>query len=186
MADYTMTIKEIIDSGIKIFDGITFPYYDESDRTRFQQMIINHFYFREIGVETLGQFLFNLSARLNEIMPYYNQLYSSTKLNPEILDNYRITETMERTTNDNASNKHLESDAPQGRTSLDEETDGTYVSGIGQDTGSNTGGENWERHMTGSIGIATDSAHIMEYRKQIINVDLQVCKALNDLFMQVY
>lgn len=40
-----------------------------------EKKILKHYYMREIGFETLGQFQLHLNAKLNDIMPYYNQLY---------------------------------------------------------------------------------------------------------------
>lgn len=73
-------INEIIEKArVKIFD-FDFPIYDESYRAVLETKILKHFYFREIGLETFSQWKFYLDTRLNEIMPYYNQLYKSTLL----------------------------------------------------------------------------------------------------------
>ena len=41
---------------------------------------MEHYWFREIGLETYGKFKFFLNRKLNEIMPYYNQLYKSATI----------------------------------------------------------------------------------------------------------
>lgn len=67
----------------KIFD-FDFPIFDENYRATLETKIIKHYYFKEIGVETTAHWKFCLGRRLNEIMPYYNQLYQSAllKFNP--------------------------------------------------------------------------------------------------------
>lgn len=64
-------------SAPKIFD-FDFPIFDESYRNTLEIKILKHYYTREIGFETVGLWKHWLDKRLNEIMPYYNQMYSST------------------------------------------------------------------------------------------------------------
>lgn len=52
-----------------------YPIFDESYRKTLNDKIIDHFYFREIGFETAAQFSWYMRRTLNEIMPYYNELY---------------------------------------------------------------------------------------------------------------
>lgn len=73
-------IEEIIAAARpKIFD-FSFPIFDESYRATLETKILRHFYTREIGAETVGLWKHFLSRKLNEIMPYYNKLYSSELL----------------------------------------------------------------------------------------------------------
>lgn len=57
-----------------------YPIYDESHRDRLNSMICDHFYMREIGAETVSLFRLFLRRTMNEIMPYYNDLYRSAEL----------------------------------------------------------------------------------------------------------
>lgn len=67
--------------------------FDEDYRAPLCKKIIKHFYFREIGAETAGQFLFFLNRTFEEIMPYYNQLYKTALLefNPLYDVDYEMT-----------------------------------------------------------------------------------------------
>lgn len=67
----------------KIFD-FEFPIFDENYRVTLENKILKHYYTREIGAESVGLWKHWLCTRLNEIMPYYNQLYASEviKFNP--------------------------------------------------------------------------------------------------------
>ena len=94
MAEYTMELREIV-SKVNIFD-FDYPIWKEDYRKEFEAKFINHFYFREIGVETVARFKHNLKEQLNLIMPFYNKMYYSQSLEQRILDNYDVTETFEK------------------------------------------------------------------------------------------
>lgn len=66
-----------------IFDFI-YPVYDEAYRSVLETKILKHFFFREIGMETPGQFKFYLNEVLNVEMPVINRFYESAvmKFNP--------------------------------------------------------------------------------------------------------
>ena len=73
-------IKDVIAKAIpKIFD-FDFPICDESYRNVLETKILKHYYTREIGLETYGLWKLKLDTKLNEIMPFYNQLYKSALL----------------------------------------------------------------------------------------------------------
>lgn len=76
----------------KIFD-FSYPLYDPSYKAALETKIINHFFFREIGAETVAQFKFMLARTLNEVMPYYNDLYRSAALeyDPLLTADYKKT-----------------------------------------------------------------------------------------------
>lgn len=67
----------------KVFN-FDFPIFDENYRQVLCRKILKHYYTREIAHETVGRWKLALNAKLNEIMPYYNQLYKSEllKFNP--------------------------------------------------------------------------------------------------------
>lgn len=195
MAQYTMELREIInDLGINIFN---FEYeLDKSlSKEYFEKMFIKHFYFREIGVETVERFIFSLDERLNLLLPTYNKLFMSQNLEQRILDNYDVTEKFERelkstgnTTNE-SNNKNLFSDTPKKRIDI---STNDYVTNISKDSGSSTSNsvgdnkENWVRTMQGNIGIQTDADAIEKYEKVVRNVLKELFNDLEPLFMQVY
>lgn len=92
MAVYTMELRTIIEHGYNIFN---FPYefYDEKEREKFQRDFIRHFYFREIGTETIDRFLLNLEDIFATVFPYYNELFKTAEIEYSILDNYKLMET---------------------------------------------------------------------------------------------
>lgn len=76
---YSQIEKVIEKSKEKIFD-FDFPIFDESYRSVIETKILKHFYTREIGLETVGLWKLKLNVKMNEIMPYYNQMYKSALL----------------------------------------------------------------------------------------------------------
>lgn len=57
--------------------GANFPKYPiwrESERHAFNEKIINHFYYREIGCESIAQFCHKFASTMCEIMPKYNRM----------------------------------------------------------------------------------------------------------------
>ena len=58
-----------------------YPIFDEKYRETLNTKILRHYYTREICEETVGLWKLRLNTRMNEIMPYYNKLYSSELLN---------------------------------------------------------------------------------------------------------
>lgn len=105
-----------------------YPIYDESYRKPLNDKIIDHFYFQEIGFETFEQFRFMMRRTMNEIMPYYNQLYKSLALIKDPLIDHDMSfeeETSEgrtggsemhasSTSNQTTNNQNVYSDTPMG------------------------------------------------------------------------
>lgn len=92
MAKYTVTLKSICEeiSGLIssptqaisisrpiIFD-FEYPLYTDDNPNRKSELetkILKWYYLREIGLPTMSIWKWQLENRLNEIMPYYNELY---------------------------------------------------------------------------------------------------------------
>lgn len=91
-------VNEVIQGAIpKVFD-FDFPIYDESYRNVLCGKILKHYYTREIGLETVGLWKLHLDMRLNEIMPYYNQLYKSAMIDFNPMYDVDLTTTMDKDT----------------------------------------------------------------------------------------
>lgn len=147
----TLTLGEIIENNVNIFD-FDYPFYSEEYRPTFERHFIEHFYFDEIGQETVAKFKQRLKIKFNLIMPYWNKIFLADELEQRILDNYDVTETytsnIENTSNginqntnnivnNNVSNvstentnKNLQSDTPVTKTDF-EQVD--YFSNITKD-----------------------------------------------------
>lgn len=210
MAQYTLTLKQLMENNVPLFN-FNYPIFNEEYRPILEDKFIRHFYFREIGFETIGRFLFELETKLNEIMPFYNKLYDSTLLEFDPLLNYQVKETYEKvnvgntqgnansntTGSQNEKTNQLFSDTPQGRVDFNTYS---HVTTMSQDVNTssssndssisqsqtNNDREEFVRTMEGNIGVQTFSQLINDYRKTFINVDLMVMDELNELFMRVY
>ena len=79
MAKYTMELRDIIESqNVDLFD-FDYEYYADNYalQKRFENMFIQHYYFHEIGFETVERFKWNLKARLDINAPKYKQYWDS-------------------------------------------------------------------------------------------------------------
>ena len=194
MATYTMELRKILENNVEIFD-FHYPIFDESYRAVFEDKFKAHFYFREIGVETVARFKFNLREMLNRIMPYYNKMYMSQGLEQRILDNYDVTESFERVRTGSRTginetvNKNMFSNTGKKRVDIN---DIDYVSNIAKEINNNTSNvndddtENWTRRMTGNIGVQTDADAVIKYEQSLKNIDDMLFEELEILFMGVF
>lgn len=85
----------IANSWNKIFTSKT-PFFDEEYRSVLCQKILKHYYLREICCETVGIWTLWMNTRLEEIMPYYNQLYNSAKIEFNPMHDVDLTRKHER------------------------------------------------------------------------------------------
>lgn len=214
MGHYTLELREVVEQ-CNLHEIIKFDIFNEDYRKILMDNIINYYYFREIGSETIGRFIHYFNNKMALIMPYYNKFYETDLLDQRILDNYDVTETYKKTTNEivatnvagdqkikssnNVTNLDLKSDTPGNRINIDSND---YVSEINKTNGTNAatndvvsssdsttnndGVENWIRTMSGNIGVQNDSQAIDVYRKCLLKIDMMIIEELSDLFMGVY
>ena len=76
-------------------------FFDENYKQVICKKILKHYYMREIGCETVGLWILWMNTRLEEIMPYYNQLYLSEKLEYDPLTDVNVSRTHKRTNVEN-------------------------------------------------------------------------------------
>lgn len=93
MSKYTYKLGELHESGFNVF-GFEYPMI-AGHRKQFESKFILHFYDEEIGFENPEQFRRRLMAKLNDIMPYYIELYKTENL----IDNPFLTYKMETSYN---------------------------------------------------------------------------------------
>lgn len=85
----------VIEQAAPIIFSFPFPIDDEAYRPILERKIIRHYYTREISEETYGLWKLRLEAKMNEIMPYYNKLYASERLEFNPLYDVDMTTTRE-------------------------------------------------------------------------------------------
>lgn len=119
-------------------------FFDESYRAVLCKKILKHYYTREIGAESAGLWKLWMNTKLEEIMPYYNQLYQSALLEFNPLYNTSLTKSSTRTVNKEDENSTEITSNETGT----EEIDGTAS---GSSTGTTAGTSLYSDTPQGSI-----------------------------------
>ena len=209
MAKYTIELNTLMrNEKFNLFD-FDYDFYDKDMKSVFETKFKDHYRFHEIGCETVERFKHNLKSRLNDIMPYYSELYR-TQLeakNINFLLNKDLKETFIRDiegsdTSSNKSSTVADSDSLSKESYLDNGnadlslSDGlTGVSNnksVGNSTsnsdstGSNKSTEKTELISQGNIGITSSAELLQKWRDTIINIDKMIIDECSDLFMLIY
>ena len=205
MAKYTITIKSLLDNNFD-FKMDTYPIFDENYRETLNQNILYHYYENEIGFETAPLFRFYLNQKLNEIMPYYNELYKVQKKLIEdnlLLNNVNLTEELQGSNTTQTSSeshstnngKNLFQDTPQGNvSSQDIDDSNVYATNLtldrtSIDDNSSSGGSgtnNYIKTIIGNNGSKFNIDVLKDIKNNLMNIDLMIINDLNELFMGIY
>lgn len=87
---YSNIPQVIANSRTQVFD-FNYPIFDTAYKETLETKILLHYYTREICEETVGLWKLRLWRKMVEVMPYYNQLYNSAKLEYEPFYDVDIT-----------------------------------------------------------------------------------------------
>lgn len=205
MAKYTITIKTLIDNNFD-FKMTDYPIFDETYRETLNNNILHHYYENEIGFETAPLFRFYLNQKLNEIMPYYNELYKVQKKlidDKLLLNNVNLTEELKgRNTTQTSSvsqstnkGKNLFQDTPQGNISQqDINAQNVYATNItlndnsiNDNSSANGSGTNeYIKTIIGNNGGKFNIDVLNDIKNNLMNIDLMIINELYDLFMQIF
>lgn len=145
----TVELGDIVKSGVNIWDfdypvpADTVHYNGKTakvpfNKQAFEQKILDHYRFRQIGQETVGRWLHYFRTRIREIMPYYVQLYEfeAKWFNvDDPLESYNLVETFEETSSGSGTQ------TTSGSSENTSETSGT-------NTANKTGSVNHERKFS--------------------------------------
>ena len=208
----TVELRDIVDNGDNSVDIWDFEYdsfYEGEAKKEFERKVIDHYYFRQLGSETVGRFLHQFRTRVREIAPYYKKLY---ELEAKLLEagdpfqSYDLTETYKQTSKGSESGQtsgsstdkdnHIRklSNTPQGFVdNLDDylteaetnTTDDTSTS-TAQSSGSSSGEVEHTLTRKGNIGVQPLGVEFTANWQGYINIDLMFIEALKDLFLGVY
>lgn len=213
MAKYTTTIRNLIDNNFD-FGLKDYPIFDPEYRELLNNKILMHYYMDEIGFETAGLFKVYLNNKMNEIMPYYNELYKKQKdllLNFDKTTNLTETFTRDNTTDTNTksnstssntasgSSKNVYQDTPMGNimeqdidnydhASSQEFNKNQNTSNIEDNsnlTGKATSLENYIRTKTGNNGRLYGIEILKMIKNNYMNIDEMIINELQDLFMGI-
>ena len=176
-------------------------------KDRLASKIVDHYYMREIGYETIGLFKHYTKVYMQEIMERYLPLIYSNSIeyNPLVNVDYEesftrnITGTgeSESSSSNSASGLSVNSDTPQGEISKTSILGGQYASNTGaseteseisdSSSNSNQTDETYLKKVKGNSGVsATAQKMISQYRENIRAIDEEIIKELDKLFMGLY
>lgn len=205
--------KVIAESYKKIIHPETALFDPEYEAVLFPK-IIRHYYFDEIAHETVAHFIFKLNLKLDEILPFYNQLYKSALIEFDPLADVDYTvkgnkednNTFDSTRTDNLVNtvtnksKDLKSDTPQGTIANLDINNNLYLSEAeindslinNENRGTQKHADvihnlnDYTEHITGKRGGLTNSEMLLKFRETFLNVDMMIINDLKNCFMGVY
>ena len=160
----SLTVDDTISSAIPSIFNFNFPIFDESYRIPLETKILRHFYTREIGFETFGLWQLKLETKLNEIMPYYNQLYKSELLEFNPFYDVELGTTNNKNLTQNEKRTENATDTFESETNSKTNTETTDTQNI---TDKTTGSENnsYDKNNT------EKNAYSDTPQTQITNVD---------------
>ena len=215
MATFTIALKNALEivqatpeNNYRPIGLADYPIFDADYRDELNKKIIERYWNREIGMETIDMFTFALRRKMNEIMPYYNQLYETEKLIHDPLSTMDITTTAKSLVDEGATSSGINNstnDSTSGSRSVNSSTPQTMLSGnedyaeSAADVNSQsavTSESNQSNETTGQTNTNADS-HVsgyqgipgnilMAYRASLLNIDMMVLTDLEELFMLIW
>ena len=208
MSKYTLELNQIVnDLDFNLFD-FEYNLYDNDLKAQFQKKFIDHFYFYEIGLTPIARFKKALQIKLNDIYPYFKQLYQTElrcndidfMLNKDLKEQYTrqltgnssVNQSSTSTSNDTSLN--INNDTPQNKiddldqfmTSASKNTDNSTMSSNGTNSAENNSTETYSLVSQGNIGVTSSAELLEKWRNVLINIDQLIFEECNDLFMLIY
>ncbi len=173
------------------------------DKQKLAERIVDNYFMREIGCETVGLFKHYAKVRMREIMGDYAQIIYSASIQFDPLVNEDFKEEFTRNTNttgnsttsSTGSGFGITQDTPQSQITKSDLMAGKYAStATGDETTTSgqtdaTGNEQETTTHTskGNRGISSNIPYLLtQYRDFIRNLYGDVIEACNDLFMGIY
>lgn len=177
------------------------------NKDKLAQLIVDHYYMYEIGLETIALFKHQAKVAMREIMEEKLPLIYSSAIKYDPLVNVDFTEEFDRSSDNqsqanssstsNASGLTVNSDTPQGEISKTNILSGDYASSTGANESENTmvdssntsgsGNEHYVKKTKGNSGVsATAQKMIEQYRQNIIMINRDIIKDVRSLFMTIF
>ena len=208
MSKYTLELNQIVnDLDFNLFD-FQYNLYDNELKSVFEKKFIDHFYFYEIGLTPIARFKKALQIKLNDIFPYYKQLYQTElktaeidfMLNKDLKEEYTRQLTgnssvnQSSTSSSNDTTLNINNDTPQNKiddldkymTSASKNTDNSTMNSNGTNTAENNSTETYSLLSQGNIGVTSSAELLEKWRNVLINIDQMIFEECNDLFMLIY
>lgn len=208
MARYTIELNTLLRDTNFILFNFDYDFYTDNVeiKKKFEQKFIDRYRFNEIGFETVARFKHYLKTSLNEIAPYYKQLYESElrcndidfMLNKDYTETFiknidslsKSTETQNSNYNDLTNESNINdgvSDVELTKGNLTSVTGNENTStSNGTGTNENKQSESYTLTGQGNIGITSSAELLSKWREVMINIDQLMLDDLADLFMSIY
>lgn len=205
MSRYTVELHSLEEAGYDL--GLsTYPIFDEDYRSILNNKIIEHYAFREIGLETPALFARFMARKMGEIMVYYNQLYKSELIPIQALTRLDYSEDYDRSStaasdstakaDGTGTSRDVSSNTPQGLLSMPNIENEVYATNamIGKTSSGSTSSANnktdstdhYIKRIVGNNAGRTDAQMLKEFRETFLNIDLSIIEELEPLFMQIW
>lgn len=166
MSKYTAELRTIIDNNFDIFD-FTYTRDPKSiailSNENLQKGFIDHYYFREVGFETLERFKHKLKTQWLESIENFDKLLVAfnESINPKV------------NVSSNAQNTSIFNDTPKN--SLDFGTESSHASSITHNIQNNTG-----------LAGLTEIEALELYHDKLKDIVTEFYNSFDNLFMQIF
>lgn len=166
-----------------------YPIWDEGRREWLNQRIIEHFWYREIGLETPNLFIYYLNVRMRENMPALNPLFAALDkaTTDDVLGSGSTHQesTADGTQSTDGESKSIATRQPQSMLQADALEDARYwESGTwGTSTSSGTSGQTGSADVSTQSGLADASARWVEGYTNLLDM---VFSFLEPCFCHLY
>ena len=169
------------------------------NKDRLAKQIVDYFWTREIGYETIGLFEHEVKISMELLMEEYLPLIYSAAIQYDPMVNVDFTESYSSTDSGSASGSStdagltINSDTPQGNISKTDILAGNYASstsGVDNSSSSSTTTSNtssYTKTTKGNSGVsATAQKMVQQYRDNIRAISREIIEKLNAHFMGLY
>lgn len=185
-----------------------YPIFDAAYRPILNGLIIDEYWNREIGVETIDLFVMTLRKKMDQIMPRYNELYKTQTLEFDPLKSIDIhtvnvsemegteeadstnesetqTDAGARAVNSNFPQTALAGNADYATSATDTNSDSDVTASSTQSTtAQTTSTNNSDSTVTGYQGNISNL--LQAYRNTLININMMILDEIRDCFMLLH
>ena len=141
-------------------------FFDSTYKETICSKILRHYYFREIGAETVGLWCAWMNTTLSEIMPYYNKLYASALLDLDPFNDTDYTRTGTRAGTQDEKSQSTYSDAGASESETEtSESGNTSTPDTATDSGSSTKYDLYSDTPQGALTGVENQTYLTEARK---------------------
>lgn len=227
---YTLQLRQLVTGGYYTREEVEqwFKDYELSDyltqeeidvinergtwtKDKLAKKIVDHYWMREIGLETPALFAHHAKVFMSELMEEKLPLIYSAAIKYDPLVNVDYTETFDAeranegqatssgTSTGNTSGLTINSDTPQTNINKADILAGNYASSTGASEATDTsttsgtsssnenGTESYTKKIKGNSGVsATAQKMVEQYRENIIAINRDIINDCNVLFMGIY